>query len=260
MDQQQAAEVLRNLALHAKRVEQILPDLPTRQEVRDMIDASIRAAVAPLPTREEMHEAIERSVRAAVAPLPTRAEMHEAIDRSVQAAVAPLATKQELSEAVGKLATRQELSQAVAKLATKQELSEAVAKLATKQELSEAVATLATKRELADTRDELCRRMDVLAERLHDEVRFSLEAMGITGDKLTRNHEAVRARLEELIRTEAQHYVAGRKSWEELREYWERRFKEQAGDLAAFRKKVDRIRAAHAAKAGGKPPGRRKVS
>jgi hypothetical protein len=226
MDQQQAAEVLRNLALHAKRVEQILPDLPTRQEVRDMIDGSIRAAVAPLPTR---------------------AEMHEAIDRSVQAAVAPLATKQELSEAV-------------AKLATKQELSEAVAKLATKQELSEAVATLATKRELTDTRDELVRRMDVLAERLHDEVRFSLEAMGITEDKLTRNHEAVRARLEELIRTEAQHYVAGRKSWEELREYWERRFKEQAGDLAAFRKKVDRIRAAHAAKAGGKPPGRRKVS
>jgi hypothetical protein len=213
MDQQQAAEVLRNLALHAKRVEQILPDLPTRQEVRDMIDGSIRAAVAPLPTR---------------------AEMHEAIDRSVQAAVAPLATKQELSEAV--------------------------AKLATKQELSEAVATLATKRELTDTRDELVRRMDVLAERLHDEVRFSLEAMGITEDKLTRNHEAVRARLEELIRTEAQHYVAGRKSWEELREYWERRFKEQAGDLAAFRKKVDGIRAAHAAKPGGKPPGRRKVS
>ena len=61
-------------------MEQILPDLPTREEMREV--------VAPLATREEMHEAIQ----AAVVPLATREEMHEAI----QAAVAPLATREEL--------------------------------------------------------------------------------------------------------------------------------------------------------------------
>jgi len=104
MDQQQAADVLRNLDLRTRRMEQILPDLPTRAEMREAIDTSIRTAVAPLATREEMHEAIQ----AAVAPLATKEELAQAI--------APLATKEELAQAVAPLATRDELRQGLSDL------------------------------------------------------------------------------------------------------------------------------------------------
>lgn len=76
MDQQHAGEVLRNLDLRTRRMEQILPDLPNRQEIREMIDTSIQAAVAPLPTRAEMHEVIQ----AAVAPLATKEELRHVRD------------------------------------------------------------------------------------------------------------------------------------------------------------------------------------
>lgn len=61
MDQQQAAEVLRNLDLRTRRMEQILPDLPSRREVREAIDASIQAAVAKLATREELQQGLQRT-------------------------------------------------------------------------------------------------------------------------------------------------------------------------------------------------------
>ena len=37
MDEQRAAEVLRNIDARTRRIEQILPDLPTRQEMREAI-------------------------------------------------------------------------------------------------------------------------------------------------------------------------------------------------------------------------------
>jgi predicted house-cleaning noncanonical NTP pyrophosphatase (MazG superfamily) len=108
MDEQKAAEVLRNVDLRTRRMEQILPDLPTRDEVRSIIDESIKTAVAPLATKEEL-----------------------------AGAVAKLATKEELADAVAKLATKEELADAVAKLATKEELAAAIEPLATRAELHE---------------------------------------------------------------------------------------------------------------------------
>src|SRR5437764_11339149 len=67
-------DVVRNVNGRLGLVEQILPTLATREE--------LRVAVAPLATRGEMHAAIQ----AAIAPLATREELHAAI----QAAVAPL--------------------------------------------------------------------------------------------------------------------------------------------------------------------------
>jgi len=73
---------LNNIDVRLTRVEQILPGLATREE--------LRAAIAPLATREEMRAAIA----AAVVPLATREELHAAI----VVAVAPLATREELRE------------------------------------------------------------------------------------------------------------------------------------------------------------------
>jgi hypothetical protein len=77
---------LNNIDVRLTRVEQILPGLATREE--------LRAAIAPLATREEMRAAITAAITTAVAPLATREEMHAAI----AAAVAPLATREELRE------------------------------------------------------------------------------------------------------------------------------------------------------------------
>ena len=77
-------DVVRNVNGRLGLVEQILPTLATREE--------LRVAVAPLATRGEMHAAIQ----AAIAPLATREELHAAI----QAAVAPLATRVELHTAI----------------------------------------------------------------------------------------------------------------------------------------------------------------
>lgn len=59
-----AAPTLRNLDGRLANIEQILPALVTKNELRATIDG----AVAPLATREEMHAAIA----ATVAPLATR--------------------------------------------------------------------------------------------------------------------------------------------------------------------------------------------
>ena len=71
------------------RIEQILPTLATRDD--------LRVAIAPLATKEEL--------RAAVALLATKEEL--------RAAVALLATKEELRAAIAPLATKEELRHAV---------------------------------------------------------------------------------------------------------------------------------------------------
>jgi crotonobetainyl-CoA:carnitine CoA-transferase CaiB-like acyl-CoA transferase len=59
------------LDLRLTAVEQILPTLARKEDLR----TAIEKAVAPLPTREEMRSAIEQ----AVAPLATRDELHRAL-------------------------------------------------------------------------------------------------------------------------------------------------------------------------------------
>ncbi len=76
--------VVRNIDLRLTRVEQILPTLATKVELRE--------AIAPLATKVELREAIAE----AIAPLATKVELREAIAD----AVAPLATKVELRETV----------------------------------------------------------------------------------------------------------------------------------------------------------------
>jgi hypothetical protein len=92
MDQQQAADVLRNLDLRTRRMEQILPDLPTREEVRTLVDTSIREAVAPLATRQDLADARQ------------------------EIADARLEAKRDLDEAVARLATKDELRKGLADL------------------------------------------------------------------------------------------------------------------------------------------------
>ena len=65
---------IENVDRRVDRIEQILPTLPTRND--------LDAAIAPLATKAEL--------RAAIAPLATKAEL--------RAAIAPLATKAELRE------------------------------------------------------------------------------------------------------------------------------------------------------------------
>jgi hypothetical protein len=65
MDDAMIARHLENLDRRLARVEQILPTLPTRDELH----GSIAAAVAPLATKEEL--------RLAIAPLVTRQELDD---------------------------------------------------------------------------------------------------------------------------------------------------------------------------------------
>lgn len=73
-------QVVRNVDARLTRVEQILPTLATKADVK----AAIAEAVVPLATKAELAEA--------VAPLATKAELAEA--------VAPLPTREEMREAV----------------------------------------------------------------------------------------------------------------------------------------------------------------
>lgn len=82
---------------------------------------------------------------------------------------------QNVEQILPTLATKEELQAAVAKLATKEELQAAVAKLATKEELAAAIAPLATRAELAAESERMRRHFDVLAERIHDDVRIIAE-------------------------------------------------------------------------------------
>jgi hypothetical protein len=67
-------QVVRNIDRRLERVEQILPTLPTRDEMHAALDTAIRGAVAPLATREELDRKI--------APLATKDELKEEFERS----------------------------------------------------------------------------------------------------------------------------------------------------------------------------------
>jgi len=70
MDVMGLEQLVRNIDRRLDKVEQILPTLATREE--------LRAAIAPLATREELHAAIQ----VAIAPLATKHELEEAFQRS----------------------------------------------------------------------------------------------------------------------------------------------------------------------------------
>ncbi len=74
MDLREMNELLRNIDQRTQRIEQMLPSLPSREEMH----AAFQTGFARLPTREEMHAAIQ----AAVAPLATMAEVREEGERT----------------------------------------------------------------------------------------------------------------------------------------------------------------------------------
>ena len=100
MDQPELQTVVENLDGRVARIEQILPTLVTKED--------LKLALAPLPTRDEMYEAINTAIQKAVEPLPTRDEMREAINTAIQKAVEPLATRAELEPLATKAEVREE--------------------------------------------------------------------------------------------------------------------------------------------------------
>jgi len=69
VEQPELGTVVRNLDGRVARIEQILPTLVTKED--------LKAALAPLPTRDEMHEAIEKAIQKAVDPLATKVEVRD---------------------------------------------------------------------------------------------------------------------------------------------------------------------------------------
>ena len=110
---------LRNLDQRVGRIEQILPTLVDKDDLRAAemkLHAAIAEAVAPLATTAKLHTAIAE----AVAPLATKAELRAAkaeLHAAIAEAVRPLATKAELHAAI---------AAAVEPLATKTELRDAI--------------------------------------------------------------------------------------------------------------------------------------
>lgn len=86
MDQQSLEPIVRNIDKRLWRVEQILPTLPTKDDVKTYVVA----AIVPLATREYVATAIA----AAVARLATK----EYVTTAIETAIAPLATKAELAQ------------------------------------------------------------------------------------------------------------------------------------------------------------------
>jgi alkylhydroperoxidase/carboxymuconolactone decarboxylase family protein YurZ len=113
MDRPELEAVVKNLDRRVTGIEQILPTLATKED--------LRAAVAPLATREEMRSAIDTAIAKAVAPLATLDEMHNAINTAIAKAVAPLATREEMHNAINTA-----IAKAVAPLATREEMFQAV--------------------------------------------------------------------------------------------------------------------------------------
>jgi hypothetical protein len=154
MDDLMIAEHLENLDRQFARVEQILPTLATREELRateGKLRLAIADAVAPLATKEEL-QATEGKLRLAIVE-----------------AIAPLATKEELQATEGKL--RLAIAEAIAPLATKEELGLAIA---------DAVAPLATKDEIRELR----RHMDVLSESQRGDIQLLAEHLAVVMSKL----------------------------------------------------------------------------
>lgn len=78
MDVTMIDEHLENIDQRLTKLEQILPTLATKDELR----AAIADAVAPLATKDELNElATREELRAATAPLATKAELREEHDR-----------------------------------------------------------------------------------------------------------------------------------------------------------------------------------
>jgi len=143
MDAMEAEDLLKKLDRRMQNVEQILPTLPTREEMRAEIRAEIREAVRPLATKEEL---------------------------------AKLVTNDKLEGIVATLATKEDLAAAIAPLATKPELAAAIAPLATKAELAAAIAPLATKAEMREEGERTRQHFDVVAESLRDDIRLIAES------------------------------------------------------------------------------------
>lgn len=70
MEPQPLEEVVRNVDMRLRHVEQLFPTLATKAELRE----AIAEAVAPLATKAELHSAIAD----AIAPLATKTELQEA--------------------------------------------------------------------------------------------------------------------------------------------------------------------------------------
>jgi len=173
MERRDVAEAGGNVDQRLARIEQILPTLPTKEDLK------------PLATKDGLREA--------VAKLATKDELHEAVSK--------LATKDELREAVEKLATKDELRDAVEKLATKDELREAT--LATKDELRETESRLATtigqvkqglEQKIQEEGDRSRRYMKILVEEVKDRVDLYAERMTTVDERDARQHaESVEA-------------------------------------------------------------------
>ena len=90
MDQSELVDSVKKIDVRLERIEQFLPTLATKDELRAQALASkedLRAAVALLATKEELRAAVallatKEELRAAVAPLATRAELREESERT----------------------------------------------------------------------------------------------------------------------------------------------------------------------------------
>jgi hypothetical protein len=101
MDQSELVDSVKKIDLRLERIEQFLPTLATKEELRAQALATkeelraqalatkedLRAAVALLATKEELRAAVallatKEELRAAVAPLATRAELREESERT----------------------------------------------------------------------------------------------------------------------------------------------------------------------------------
>jgi hypothetical protein len=111
---------------------------------------------------------------------------------AVEQILPALATKTDLESALAPLATRADLEAAVALLATKAELQAAVAPLATREEgraeIQASIAPLATKAEVRAEGVETRRHFDVVAERMHADVRMLAEGIVATQARCDARH------------------------------------------------------------------------
>ena len=88
MGQSELVDSVKKIDLRLERIEQFLPTLATKDELRALALASkedLRAAVALLATKDELRAqalASKEDLRAAVAPLATRAELREESERT----------------------------------------------------------------------------------------------------------------------------------------------------------------------------------
>ena len=166
MEPQPLEQVARNIDERLGRVEQILPKLATKDELK----TTVAGAIAPLATKDDMRTAIAD----AVAPLATK----EGLRTAIANAIAPLATKEELGTAI----------------------ANAIAPLATKAELADAIAPLATKVEVRDEGERTRLHFDVVAEGLTSQIALVAEGQIALGERMDRGFTNVHGELSQLDR------------------------------------------------------------